>query len=122
MTKNQIRITLYLVGAVLIEEAHQFFRAFAKVKIYPFPFDDTKISVQWYVYDLSNCISAVLIALALHAAFTTRNMKSISLCYFGYRVIELLFYGLWDKQIDYTELLLLFDFLLYIILSQWKKQ
>ncbi len=122
MTRNNAFFILYLVGAIVIEESHQLFSQFAKVKIYPFPFDDTKISVQWYVYDLSNCISAVLIALAIYTAVATRNMKSVCLMYLGYRILETFFYCLWDKQFGYTELLLLFGLALFIIISQWKKR
>ncbi len=122
MTKNNTYIVLYLVLAIVLEETHQLFSSFSKVKIYPFPFDDSKISVQWYVYDLSNCISAVLIAFALYSAFATRNMKDFALVYLGYRVLELFYFLLWDKQFGYTELLLLFGFVSYIIISQWKKR
>jgi hypothetical protein len=110
------------VGAIVIEETHQLFSSFSKVKIKPFPFDDSKISVQWYVYDLSNCISAVLISLAIYTAVATRNMKSLTLVYLGYRVLEIIYFILWDKQFGYTELLLLFGLVLFIIISQWKKR
>lgn len=110
------------MGAIVIEETHQLFSKFAKVKIYPFPFDDTKISVQWYVYDLSNCISAVLIALAIYKAVTLKNMKDFALVYLGYRVLEILYYVLWDKQFGYMELLVLFGVVLFIIISQWKNK
>ncbi len=122
MTRNNAFFILYLVGAIVIEESHQLFSQFAKVKIYPFPFDDTKISVQWYVYDLSNCISAVLIALAIYTSLSLRKMKDIALCYLGYRVIELILFSLWDKQSGYMELLLLFGLGLFIIISQWKNK
>lgn len=122
MSKNNALIILYLVGAILIEEAHQLFSKYAKVKIYPFPFDETKISVQWYVYDLSNCISAVLIALAVYTAFATRTMKDIGLVYLGYRVLETIYLLLWNKQFGYTQLLLLFGFVLFIIITQWKNK
>lgn len=110
------------MGAIVIEETHQLFSKYLKVKINPFPFDETKISVQWYVYDLSNCISAVLIALALYTALTLRNMKDVALCFLGYRVIELTAYILWDKQFGYSEFLALFGFALFIIITQWKKR
>lgn len=122
MTKNHALIILYLVSAIVIEEAHQLFSDFLKVKINPFPFDNSKISVQWYVYDLSNCISAVLIGLAIYTVFVTRNMKSIGLAYLGYRVLEFFYYLLWNKQFGYTELLLLFGFVLFIIITQWKNK
>lgn len=122
MIKTNALIILYLVGAIVIEETHQLFSKFAKVKIYPFPFDDTKISVQWYVYDLSNCISAVLIALAIYKAVTLKNMKDFALVYLGYRVLEILYYVLWDKQFGYMELLVLFGVVLFIIISQWKNK
>src|SRR5687767_4184215 len=102
MSRKNALIILYLVSAVVMEEAHQLFSKYLKVKIHPFPFDDTKISVQWYVYDLSNCISAVLIALAFYTAFATRNMRTIGLVFLGYRVTELIAFLLWDKQFGYS--------------------
>lgn len=122
MIINNALIIIYLVGAVVIEEAHQLFRSYLKVKINPFPFDNSKISVQWYVYDLSNCISAVLIALAVYTAVSSKNMKDISLVYLIYRVLETIYFLLWNKQFGYMGLLLLFGFVLFIIISQWKNK
>lgn len=122
MIKKHALIICYLVAAIVIEEAHNLFSKYLKVKINPFPFDETKISVQWYVYDLSNCISAVLIALALYTAMATRNMKDFALVYLGYRVLETLYFVLWDKQFGYMELLVLFGVVLFIIITQWKNK
>jgi hypothetical protein len=122
MSRKNALIILYLTGAVVMEEAHQLFSKYLKVKIHPFPFDDTKISVQWYVYDLSNCISAVLIALAFYTALATKNMKDIALVFLGYRILELIFFILWDKQLGYVQLLLLFGYVLFIIITQWKNK
>lgn len=122
MIKREALIILYLVGAVMIEEAHHLFYRFPSTKIPMFPFDDTHIGVQWYIHDLSNSISAVIIALAIHTALATRNMKDFALVYLGYRVVELFYFVLWNKQLGYTQLLLLFGFVLFIIITQWKNK
>lgn len=122
MSRVNALVILYLVGAVSVEEVHQLFSNYPVERIPMFPFDDTTISVQWYVHDLTNCISAVLIGLAVHTAFITRNMRNIALVYLGYRVFELIAFLLWDKQFGYVELLLLFGFVLFIIITQWKNR
>lgn len=122
MIKREALIILYLVGAVMIEEAHQLFSGYPVERIRMFPFDHTKISIQWYVHDLSNCISAVLISLAVYTAFITRNMRNIALAYLGYRVFELFYFVLWNKQLGYVQLLLLFGLVLFIIITKWKNK
>lgn len=122
MIKRDALVILYLVGAVMIEESHQLFSGYPVERIRMFPFDHTKISIQWYVHDLSNCISAVLISLAVYTAFITRNMRNIALAYLGYRVFELFYFVLWNKQLGYVQLLLLFGLVLFIIITKWKNK
>lgn len=122
MSRVNALVILYLVGAVSVEEVHQLFSGYPVERISMFPFDDTTISVQWYVHDLTNCISAVLTGLAVYTVLSTRKMKNIALVYLGYRVVELAYFLLWNKQFGYVELLLLFGFVLFIIITQWKNR